>query len=526
MQENFNSLFQYLDKEGIQVDKVEFLFQIQSHPDYPSILAIADALTFFNIQNGVIRIDESEIELLPDRFVALLKEEKSQPKFYFVQKRGADYLYSNDKKNTEISKTSLKSSWNQVVLLVEKTTTENDIITKKNNIVWVLSSLCLILFLSILFLFEEKVLTKLFFIFPIIGLLFSTAALKDLFGTKSVLLNSFCNITATTSCETVVGSSKWKIFKILNFSDLSIVFFGSQFLGLLVFLFRSDGTAYLGIQKIMLLGAVPVLFASVYYQKFVEKKWCPICLVIMSIVILELGYVLFLSQTAFVFSEQEILVFGFVFAGVSVVWFMLKKILMQQKDLKEFQLTGNRFMRNYEIFKNTLLAKNSIDLPNSPIILGNKESGTEITIITSPFCGHCKSAHKILDKILNANPDNLKIKVLFNADFDFLNEEKKVFFRSLMSIYLKKDEAAFLEALNYWFENKDLKGWLKRYELSSDSEEVDSTYRQQKQWCNNNDFNFTPVIFVNGYQYPKIYNRENLAFFVSELVEDDFFELV
>lgn len=42
----FNYLFQYLEKEDIKVDKAEFLFQIQSHPGYPSVLAISDALTF------------------------------------------------------------------------------------------------------------------------------------------------------------------------------------------------------------------------------------------------------------------------------------------------------------------------------------------------------------------------------------------------------------------------------------------------------------------------------------------------
>ena len=42
MSENFNSLFLYLEKEEIQVDKPEFLFQIQSHPNYPSILAITE----------------------------------------------------------------------------------------------------------------------------------------------------------------------------------------------------------------------------------------------------------------------------------------------------------------------------------------------------------------------------------------------------------------------------------------------------------------------------------------------------
>lgn len=49
MTNKFNYLFQYLDKENINIDKEEFLFQNQSHPDYPSALAIADTLSFFNI---------------------------------------------------------------------------------------------------------------------------------------------------------------------------------------------------------------------------------------------------------------------------------------------------------------------------------------------------------------------------------------------------------------------------------------------------------------------------------------------
>ena len=83
-------------------------------------------------------------------------------------------------------------------------------------------------------------------------------------------------------------------------------------------------------------------------------------------------------------------------------------MLNNQKELKEFQLTGNRFMRNYEVFKNSLVSNDRIDLPNSPIVLGNNESDTEITFITNPFCGHCKNAHKILEKILVKNHDNLK----------------------------------------------------------------------------------------------------------------------
>jgi len=182
-------------------------------------------------------------------------------------------------------------------------------------------------------------------------------------------------------------------------------------------------------------------------------------------------------------------------------------------------------MRNYEIFKNTLVATGSFNLPESPIVLGNKESNTEITIITSLFCGHCKKAHKILENILASNHDNLKIKILMNVNFEYLDDQQKTLVRSLMSIYLKKGSNSFLEALNDWFDSKNLKSWIEKHELIFDLEQVDYIFKQHSIWCANNNFNFTPIFFINDYQYPKKYNRENLEFFINELIEDNFLEL-
>lgn len=467
---------------------------------------------------------------MPQRFIARLTEINNKPtldtQFYFVEQIGNRFFCTKDEKTIEITKAELESRWNGIVLLVEKNETEDAIDAKKNNLFWVLPSLCIVLFLFILFMVGEDLETKLFFIFPIIGVLFSVAALKDLFGAKSELISSFCNITSATSCSTVMASKKWKIFSFVDLSSISILFYATQFVALFVFLLSDNESEYFHIQKLLLFSTAPVVLLSIYYQKFVEKKWCPICLVISLNLIFELGFLFLFPEDSYTISLKSVVLFGFVFFTIAFVWTLLKTLLSEQKELKEFQLTANRFMRNYEVFKNTLLAKNSIDLPNIPIILGNKESDTEITIITSPFCGHCKGAHKILEKILTANPDNLKIKVLININIDVFDEEKKTFLRTLLSIYLEKGDAFFLEALNHWFEIRNLKDWIKRYELPFDSEQMDSVYNEQNQWCKNNDFNFTPVIFVNGYQYPNIYNRESLEFFVSELIEDDFFELV
>lgn len=520
MSENFNYLFYYLEKENITIDKSEFLFQIQSHPDYPSLLSISDTLRFFNIENGAIHIAVSEIELLPNRFVTLLKEDDNEPQFCFVERKSNKYYYTIDKKTSEISKTSLESRWNGVVLLAERLEFGEQKM-KKNKLTWVLALLCIVLFLLTLFQFETNLGTKLFFLFPTLGFLFSLAALKDLIGTKSELINNFCNITSSTSCTIIVNSDKWKFFKFINFSDLSMVFFMSQFFGLTASILVGNYDAFFSIQEILLFASIPFILLSLYYQKIVEKKWCPICLVIITIIILELVYLILNTNNSLKISFKSFVVFGFVYLGIVLIWTVLKKNLKQQKDLKEFQFESNRFMRNYEIFKNTLVSKNKIELAYSPIILGNKESNTEITIITSPFCGHCKQVHEILDKILSINKENLKVKLLINADIDAIDDEKKTFFRILMSIYLVKGETAFLEALHYWFNNKNLKNWTNIYNLTFENEKIDAIYRLQNLWCITNNTFSTPAIFLNGYKYPRSYKRENLEFFVNEFVEDN-----
>jgi uncharacterized membrane protein/glutaredoxin len=521
MTENFNYLFQILEKENIIIDKTEFEFQIQSHPDYPSLLAISDTLSFFNIDNGAMRVEASDMVLLPDRYVALLSESENNPQLYFIEKKGSAYFYTNNKKSIAISELELKSRWKEIVLLVEKPEKEEVIQPPKDYLSLALQIIVIMLFLLVLSQFEASLSTQFFILLPIIGILFSIAAMKDLFGTKSELINSFCNMTSTTSCATVVGSNKWKIFEIVNFSDLSVIFFASQFLGLLFFLFSGSIKVYFEIQQILLLAAVPVLFLSVYYQKYVEKKWCPICLVIISIILSELGYLIVFHDDAFSLSINGLIVFGFVFLSVMLSWSALKKILTNQKELKELHLKSLRFERNYTLFKNSLLAKKKVELPQSPLVLGNKESETIITVISNPFCGHCKEAHEIMDAILAKHHNDVQIQVILKTNLETENEVNKKLFRSLMGIYKQEGETTFTIALKSWFDNKNIEEWFSLFPINTTTE-FDSIFNNQYKWCKENDLNFTPAIFVNGYEFPKIYDRKNLEFYINELVVDSF----
>ena len=76
MNTNFEYLLQYFDNENITIDLNEFYFQIQSHPDYPSLLSISDTLSFFKINNLATNLQNEDLLHLPKYFIALIQDDK------------------------------------------------------------------------------------------------------------------------------------------------------------------------------------------------------------------------------------------------------------------------------------------------------------------------------------------------------------------------------------------------------------------------------------------------------------------
>lgn len=88
---NFDQLIHQL-----KLDKEEFYFQFNSHPDYPSALALSDTLGFFRIENDAYEIEEDIWGELPDKYVAIVKQD-GQSKFTLVQRTKDGYDLFSDK---------------------------------------------------------------------------------------------------------------------------------------------------------------------------------------------------------------------------------------------------------------------------------------------------------------------------------------------------------------------------------------------------------------------------------------------
>ena len=197
-------------------------------------------------------------------------------------------------------------------------------------------------------------------------------------------------------------------------------------------------------------------------------------------------------------------------------------MVSENKTLKKDQIENNRFKRNFELF-NSLLQKNqqlNTYIENDRgIVFGNPEAATEIVLITNPFCGYCKSVHQQIHKLLDNYGSMIKIRVRFNIDTSDQESDLVKITASLLHIYHTRGEKTGLQAMDEIYNELTPKKWLNKWEDTSEREKYSNELNIQQKWCIDNAINFTPEVLINGKSYPKEYDREDLIFFIEDLIE-------
>jgi len=264
--------------------------RIASHPDYPSILAVADTLQQIGIGHTVARVDIENLSDLP--FPALLHLETA----------GGSLLPVYDSKELEKVKEKL-AHWSGVLIIADPTTelpdNENAQAIKEDTrykSLAVIFILAMVGLLSIPLLLSFSWLQLLFLTTTLAGvstgyILFS----KDL-GITYLAVERFCNSGTGSGCGKVLGSNEGKLFGFITFSDLTLCFFVAQLfaVGLLVPLWM--GSSLLSVLAWMSMFAVPVIGYSLWLQAVVIKEWCRLCLVVSGVLIvqaLSFGYLFY-----------------------------------------------------------------------------------------------------------------------------------------------------------------------------------------------------------------------------------------
>ena len=520
MQDNLYKIVEkFLLNNGLSFDKEELKLQIESHPSYPSLHAITGVLDHFGLENLALDVPQTNevLQQLPKHFIAHIKREPSE-EIILVTKKDVNLklLFGNGKKE-KISIDDFLNQWTGIVVVTDPD--EIPASKKTNKIVSnkiVLSLLGLFVFMFAYSYVSMNTMYLSYFVLSGLGVFVSFLLVQHELGFHMQSIDKLCTATEKTSCNAVLNSKGASVFGVFKLSDLSFVYFTTVTVAIIVG--SLTNTSLNTILTVLTIGTIPVVFYSLYYQAFVVKKWCPLCLATASILVLQSALVLLSNPFSLNFQLKGFLVFTISFLLVVAGYRFIKNIIKSNIQLKKSQIEAYKFKRNPSVF-NALYKNNTVINTKIPDIqeieFGNPKAKLQIVLVTNPLCGFCKAKHQQLDRLLQTNPDEVNAIIRFNINTsDHKNPSYRIA-NILLSIY-QQDKLACKEAVHQIYTNGvDVDKWLETYK-KYENKDNHAILETEKQWCNNHQINFTPAIYLNGKEYPREYELTDLPFFIEE----------
>lgn len=518
---NFLYLKKYLRENKYYDFEEEILISLESHPDYPSLIAVVDTFNYLGIENIATRIEKSDLEKLPKTFISVyLTETGSEIVYTKNLNEKVEIQFPNNFIKT-ITKMEYLEGWNSMVVIIE----ENQIAQKKSalSIKYSVAGIFSIVPLILLFLQnKENLITATFYYLLLLsGLVISFYLVREEMGIHNESISKICNATENTSCKDVMSSNGAKILKNLSLSDISMLYFSS----LTFFFILNPFTLNSSIYSIIGIFSLPIILYSIYYQGFIVKKWCVLCLAIdavllLQLIVISLNFTLELNSTTVTsFFSGILILLLFYYLGYEI-----KKRAQKISKDAGIELKYTKLKRNYIVFKALLKNNQKIDeehLKNlKTIIIGKIDTPITLFLILSASCGHCHSTYEKAIRLMKRNPNYIKIQLIFNINIDNTDNPSNYIYKQAYNYYWAGEFHKTIASLNDWhIERMTLEEWKSKWE-SNHLEYFSKTIPNQYNWCLENKIHYTPAIILNGHIVPKEYQINDLNYFIDELIEE------
>lgn len=494
-------------------------------------MATSDALNEWKIENVAVRVNTEQLSELPTPFLTYLHMDYGI--FALVTSINGDIVeWQHTKKGLKREKKEdFLKIWKGVVFKAEINEKSGEKDYHKNRKREILNRLRMpfllmgisLLIISLLYhnfttewYFNTLLITKL------IGLIVSCLLLWQSIDQNNPFIKNLCQVGNKISCNAILTSKAAQVTSWLSWSEVGFFYFVGGFISLLNPSILGGGeTQMIPILGLLSILALPYTIWSVYYQAFVAKQWCTLCLIIQGLFILEfLIYVVTFSKSNniienFKVHDSVVLLLGF---GVAVmIWAVLKPLLQKSQQIAPLKNDLKRFKNNPNLFLSML--QKQIRMPHiphnlNPIIIGSLNAEYTITMITNPFCQPCAKTHSLIEELLEST-ENLNYQVIFSVDD---NDRISKVARLIMS--LPKSEQG--NALHDWFkdEDRDIEKWQNRMGIT-ENETAKETIAEHQIWCKTAKFQGTPTLYINGYEMPDLYLRSDLKVILKYLPTQD-----
>jgi uncharacterized membrane protein/thiol-disulfide isomerase/thioredoxin len=515
----------------VNIDPSVVVAEMERHPDYPSLLAVSDVLSSFNIENNAFRIQPDQLTDVPTPFIANTRMFNDE--FVVVHKiEGDTVLASSGKWNKhKMNLQEFKDIFAGVVLTAEpappslsgsKAVDTAPTTVASFKIPLVISGLVLVLISALVFntgYFENLTWQILLLtLFKSAGLITSILLLIQSIDSNNPLVQRLCQSNSKTNCNAILSSKAAKVFEGLSWSEVGFFYFAGTWL---LLLFSGRSVSIMQALAFLNIISLPYTIYSVYYQARIAKQWCVLCCTVQALLWLE-----FISLANYIFNTPLSFREGwgattwsslFIALVIPVIlWVLLKPLFLKLQQIQPLKHQLRKFKYNTELFNKVLTDQPKYALPDEEwsIVLGNMEANNSITMVTNPYCPPCASMHKLLDQLLNQRGD-IQARIVFTADNNEKDHKTPVS-RHMMALNELPDKTIIKRALHDWYEQKqkDYKAWAKVYPVELNGDKYYKIDRQ-KEWCDMAEVVATPTILLNGYRMPNLYQLPDLKYMLE-----------
>lgn len=490
---------------------------LTSHPSYPSLKSVSDALTRWKVENYAARVDQSELLEFTDPFIAHIRENEAEKLFivYRVTEAAVVYAEAYGKRLT-MKLSEFLARWDGIVLMINPAVDsgENDYTQKrqdeliKSSLLPLLVStyVCITGYFLIDILLSATPLTFSdwgLLALNVIGSILSVLAIRIEQGERSELIDKLCDFGKQSDCKTIINDREAHVYGWISLAGAGLIYFLASLMALLIL--RANSESSVTVLAFLSILTIPVCAYSIYYQWAIRKKWCPLCLGIVAVLLAEFAMLYPNLTTKFHSGDFFILALSFLVVMVSFLTY--NAFLRADTAAFEAKASFLRLKRDPTVFEHALAGTERKNLPISmhSFVVGNPDAPLTITVFLSLTCNPCKTAFIKLDELLSSTSD-YKLDVVLSA-------KEALLFDQFYYIYQHRGPAVFLEALRNWYASNGEANLKASYGIPAEYSNPDNPQQVHINLYLQSGIEFTPTIFIQGYQIPRSYDIEDLAYF-------------
>jgi uncharacterized membrane protein/thiol-disulfide isomerase/thioredoxin len=469
--------------------------------------------------------DRDSVSELPSTFIAHCRYNNDEH-FCFVELNGNRVTVThNTKDSLHLSVDEFCDIWSGIVMVIEDEDSYDIKSSNRSVISKILIGLAGAMIVTLFVINGVSLFHYIHFILSVVGIVVCSLIVQHEIGVQSDTLNKLCADTnKKTSCTDVLNSKGSRISENIRLSDIGIVYFATVCLSWIIYGFT--GSPNSNLIALISVSAIPFTMFSIYYQRIIVQKWCPLCLSVIAVLWTQAISVISVNNLSFIpeniINDSSILLFSLI--SVSVIWYFIQPLLKTVQDYRELSINHSQFKKNYDIFKSLINSKPVVDTNiynTTDIIIGDRSNSApvKIVLITNPLCGHCKEAHRIVTDLLKRWDNGVQINIRFSVNISDLNSVDTRIAMHLIDIYNNESEKSFIRALDQAYYIDDKSKWLDSRLTGPDTSGINVLIKHKK-WCHSNDIMFTPEILVNGRSFPTEYQRDELSYFIEDIIEE------